>query len=480
MKERFWLKPVAILLGIFAWLYVNIFSATPIVREYKVKIAYLNTDNSRKFKVIPEHPELKVRVRGPRGVFIQTKVEENTYASVDLINTHGGKFTLPVNVILPSNSNLELVSKEPAQLVINAIKMVTKDIDVRVNIVGSVPEGYLSDIPSISPAKLAVTAPEESIDSIKDCAIDLYLDDIKRSISEFRQTHIVYKDGRIESNMKAALIEIANNNVKLDIAVREGFPEKKLSVRPSLLNKAPEGRKLDSYITLPEVVTITGPSRIIDKIDFLNLEPVDLASIPKSTTVQVKVLLPAGVQMVGLPTVALTLKYSDVVINKTISELPLEITSDAEQLVDCEVTSYSILLEGLIDDITAIKKGELKNILYVKGLASGSYNIGIEAPYGLSERLKVKSIFPDSVTVVINTLEKVEAKDEGETLHGEPAKRALPTDVVAETNEALTASGTLQRPSSVLPSVHSGQSFEAASNSTEIAASAPPILPESE
>ena len=48
MKERFWLKPVAILLGILAWFYVNILSTTPITREYKVKIAYLNKDDSKK------------------------------------------------------------------------------------------------------------------------------------------------------------------------------------------------------------------------------------------------------------------------------------------------------------------------------------------------------------------------------------------------------------------------------------------------
>ena len=104
MKERFWLNPLAFLLGVFSWFYVNIISTTPITREYKVKISYLNKDDSKNYKVIPESPEVKVRVKGPRGVFIQTKVEDNTFASVDLINCHGGKLTLPVNVIFPSTS----------------------------------------------------------------------------------------------------------------------------------------------------------------------------------------------------------------------------------------------------------------------------------------------------------------------------------------------------------------------------------------
>ena len=248
MKERFWLKPVAFLLGVLSWFYVNIFSTNPIFREYKVKISYLNKDDSKNYKVIPEAPEVKVRVKGPRGVFIQSKVEENTFANVDLINCHGGKLTLPVNVILPNNSNLQIVSKEPAQLVINAIKMTTKKIKINVNQKGNVAEGYLISEPSIFPTELSVTAPEELIDTIAECRIDLFLDDIKRSISEYRQAQIVYTNGSTENDPKSKLITIDNNNVKLDLAVREGYPEKQVFIRPNLINKPPEGRKLDSCI----------------------------------------------------------------------------------------------------------------------------------------------------------------------------------------------------------------------------------------
>ena len=292
MKERFWLKPVAFLLGVLAWFYVNIVSTTPISREYKVKITYLNKDDSKNFKVIPESPEVKIRVKGPRGVFIQTKVEDNTFASVDLINCHGGKLTLPVNVIFPSNSNLQLVSKEPAQLVINAIKMVTKKIAVKVNMKGSVPEGYLINEPSVFPTELSVTAPEDMINSIKECRIDLYLDDIKRSISEYRQALIVYENGSIESDPKGKLISIDNNNVKLDLAVREGYPEKQVTVRPNLINKPPEGRKLDSCIITPEKVTISGSAKIIDKLEELQIEQVDLAKVSKTATLPLSVIVP--------------------------------------------------------------------------------------------------------------------------------------------------------------------------------------------
>ena len=459
MKERFWLKPVAFLLGVLAWFYVNIISTTPISREYKVKISYLNKDDSKNYKVIPEAPEVKVRVKGPRGVFIQTKVEENTFASVDLINCHGGKLTLPVNVIFPSNSNLQLVSKEPAQLVINAVKMTTKKIKININQKGNVPEGYLISEPSVFPTELSVTAPEELIDTILECRIDLYLDDVKRSISEYRQAQIVYSNGSIENDPKSKLITIDNNNVKLDLAVREGFPEKQVVVRPNLINKPPEGRKLDSCIITPEKVTISGAARLLDKMEELVVEQVDLAQIPKTTTLPLNVVCPKGIKLVGISNVSLSIKYTDVLVNKSIPNLPIEFTHNEDQIIETDISTYSIDLEGLIDDLNAIKVSELNNIICLKNLASGSHFVTIEPPYGLSERIKIKSINPASFPVVIRLMEKVEEEktdNNDETMSSSQEQDSSSNNISDESNinQVNTASDSSSL-SSILPQISS-------------------------
>ena len=412
MKERFWLKPLAVLLGILAWFYVNIMSTTPITREYKVKISYLNKDDSKNYKVIPEAPEVKIKVKGPRGVFIQTKVEESTFASVDLINCHGGKLTLPVNVIFPSTSNLQILSKEPAQLVINAVKMASKNINVKVNVTRSVPDGYLSGEPSVTPDFLTVTAPKDIIDTIQECRIDLDLEDVKRSISEYRTAHIIYANGLIESDLRGKLITIDNNNVKLDLVVKEGYPEKTVSVKPELVNRPPEGYKLESYTINPDKVVITGSSKIIDKIDSLSLEQIDLGTIIGSTDIQSKVKLPKGVNIVGNNNISMSIKYSDVLLTKVIPNLPLEITHDEEQLIECDVSTYTLELEGYLSDINSIKQDELKNIVFAKGLSSGTHNIKLEIPYGFSKSVKVKSITPEYIPVTIRLLEKVNIEKE--------------------------------------------------------------------
>lgn len=471
MKERFWLKPVAFLLGVLAWFYVNIISTTPITREYKVKISYLNKDDSKNYKVIPESPEVKVRVKGPRGVFIQTKVEDNTFASVDLINCHGGKLTLPVNVIFPTTSNLQLVSKEPAQLVINAIKMTTKKVKVKINKKGNVPEGYLINEPSVFPTELTVTAPAEIIDTISECRVDLYLDDIKRSISEYRQAQIVYDTGSIESDPKSKFITIDGNNVKLDLAVREGYPEKQVTVRPSLINKPPEGRKLDSCIVTPEKITISGSAKLLDNLEELVLEQVDLAQVSKTTTLPLNVVCPKGIKLVGISNVSLSIKYTDVVVSKTFSNLPIEFTHNEDQIIETDVSTYSLELEGLIDDLNATKASELNNIIYLKGFASGSHFVTIEPPYGLSERIKIKSIKPASFPVIIRLMEKVEeekSETTEETMNDSPDSDSSSSnsDDEASKNQIFTATDSINL--NAVPSPTSSESVNIEQSEPEV------------
>ena len=365
-----------------------------------------------------------------------------------MINCHGGKLTLPVNVIFPSTSNLQILSKEPAQLVINAIKMATKNIKVKVNVTGAVPDGYLSGEPSVSPDFLSVTAPQDIIDTIQECRIDLNLDDLKRSISEYRTTHIKYANGLIESDLRGKLISIDNNNVKLDLVIKEGYPEKTVVVKPELVNRPPEGFKLESYTVNPDKVIITGSAKIIDKIDTLTLEQTDLGTINGSMDIQTKVKLPKGVNVVGNNNISLNIKYTDIILSKTISNLPLEITHDEEQLVECDVSTYTLELEGYLNDINSIKQDELKNIIRVKGLSSGTHNIKLEIPYGFSKRVKVKSITPESVAVTVNLLEKISEKEE-KVLEEVPVSEAsesvnlLPNESIKEEKPLNLSSNTV-------------------------------------
>ena len=86
----------------------------------------------------------------------------------------------------------------------------------------------------------------------------------------------------------------------------------------------------------------------------------------------------------------------------------------------------------MVDDINAINLKEVKNIICVKGFASGTHEFKIETPYGLSERVKVKGIIPPTIPVTINLLEKVDSQNDA----------ASASAIIKETEQVVASSST--------------------------------------
>ena len=241
----------------------------------------------------------------------------------------------------------------------------------------------------------------------------------------------------------------------MDLAVREGYPEKQVTVRPNLINKPPEGRKLDSCIITPEKVTISGSAKLLNRLEELVVEQVDLAQIQKTSTLPLNVICPKGIKLVGISNVSLSIKYTDVLVNKTISNLPIEFTHNEDQIIETDISTYSIELEGLIDDLNATKASEMHNIIPLKGLASGTHFVTVEPPYGISERIKIKSITPASFPVTIRLMEKVEEKEA--VIHEEIISNTQESDSssnkpdIESSNRQLSTASDSINPNSVYP-----------------------------
>lgn len=407
MKERFWIKPLAFGLGLIAWIYVNMIPSNLIEREIEVNIDYLNKPDGTTCKILPESYKAKIKLKGPRSSFIFDKLEERVGANVDLLNTpSSGAFSLEVCPMIPTEQHIELISLEPARLFLRAIPLVNKVYPIKVNLIGKTPEGYLPGRAIPSREYINVILPEEKADKVSDCRIDIFLEGVTRSINEIFKASIVYVDGHVEKDLRAENIMIPDNDIQVFLPITEGYPEKELIPRIEFLNKTPEGRKLESCSVIPETVTVSGPERILNSLSDISLEPVDLSGVNRSSEFPVNVKCPKGLKIVGSESVLLSIKYVDVPVVRTIEGLKFEIIHNDDHKVTTTVSSYSICLEGLIDQIDTIKAEELNNLINVKGYKTGSYTLPLTVPNGIAHSISVKGIIPSEIPVVIEQIQK--------------------------------------------------------------------------
>lgn len=396
MTDRIWLKTLSILLGVFAWIYVNLVIPPQIRRNIEAEVEYRNVPEN--VKITPAKPSVNVQIEGTRRDFILSR-DNKLQVTVDLYNLRPGRAQLPVRVT--SSSGLSVISVSPAQIQIEAVPIIRKKVDVRAEILGQPAEGYLADTPVLNPPQVTVEGPESLVRRVTVCQVDLNLEQVKNSLSEQREVKAV-----LESGVTNDEIIVSPAKINVDVTVKQGYPSVTLPVaKPVFINKLPEGKKLDGFKVSPETVQITGPGRLLAPLRDISFRPVDLSKIDKSEAIPVKLELPSEkVRLISSEAVVINVTVVDSKVTRVYQGLPFELKKGPHQHASVSVSSYSMEVEGFIKDIDRISNAKLQMVLDVEKMKPGSYPVNLTAPIGLPEDVSVVKITPEALHVQISEL----------------------------------------------------------------------------
>ncbi|PKL45855.1 MAG: hypothetical protein CVV41_02295 [Candidatus Riflebacteria bacterium HGW-Riflebacteria-1] len=401
MNNRIWLKVLSVLLGVFAWIYVNLVIPPQIRRTLPAEVEYRNIPEM--VIISPAKPTVQVQMEGTRRDFILSR-SGRVQVSVDLYNVRPGRAQLPVRVI--AAPGLTVVSVSPPQVQIEVIPVTRKKFDVKVVTQGQPAEGYIADEPRFTPDKVSLEGPENLIDRVTECVVEVNLDQIKNSLSEQYAVKVL-----LENGVTTDEIQITPGKVALDILVKQGFPTKTLPLaKPMFINRAPEGKKLENFKVTPETVVVSGPARIIGTLNDISFKPIDLSGIAQNATMPLKLELPERVSLQSSVEPVLYVEMVDVAVTKIYDGLSFELKKTANQHTSVSVASYSLEVEGLLKDLELVRNAQLKMVLDIEKMKPGSYTVNLTAPIGLPKNVGVVRIRPDELTIQISELSEMPAK----------------------------------------------------------------------
>lgn len=396
MSDRFGLKLVAILLGIFAWTYVNLVAPPQVRRTLRAEIEYRNMPQL--MRISPENPKVEIEIEGSRRDFIISG-SKKFQASVDLYNLRPGKATLPVKVT--SSSGLTVKSVNPPQIQVDAVALVRREFQVTAEVQGQPAEGYLAEEPRISPEKVTLEGSEIAMKMVQACQVEVLLDQVENSISESRKVKVFLGAGLNQGEIK-----VVPEKVSVDVTVKQGYPRKIVPLaKPVFINKPPEGKKLEDYKVVPEKLMITGPVRLLDQMTELGYSPVDLAKVLDSASVSLRLEFPGEkVKAVGSAAVFVNIKLADTKAVRIEEGLSFELKKAGDQYTSVSVSSYSIEVEGFLRDLEKVRTARLKMVLDIENMIPGIYDVPLTVPSGLPQNVKVLRIIPETVKIEIAQL----------------------------------------------------------------------------
>lgn len=173
--EKFFLKIVSLIFGIFIWFYV--LNSEPVEVEHRIPLAYLAPKGMSIAEILPR--SVKVILKGPRS-FVNALLKEERKVTLDLrsfSSVEGRAFDVFIDEgMIPFPLGVTVESITPSQLKVSFEKEIKKSVAIKVEFLGTLASELKLVRSEIFPKTIEIQGPRETlrkIGQIKIMPIDL-------------------------------------------------------------------------------------------------------------------------------------------------------------------------------------------------------------------------------------------------------------------------------------------------------------------
>jgi YbbR domain-containing protein len=330
-------------------------------------------------------------IRGDRSEILQdvtvkvrTQITNYAYvtpstiiASISLRNISDAReYDLPIQATVTSSLGV-VQSITPATVKVEIDQLVTKTIPISTTFTGELPEGYWADMDALSTtSRLDITGAKTDISTIThgECVVNLS-----------------QKTGTIYSTFDVTLYDKNNNVVSTDIVIGTLptstirlpiYPIKSvpIDVENSLVgsDNLAANHEIIKSVATPATVRLVGDQATLDKIDMIELEPIDINGLDVTMTVSGTLIVPEGVRLLDSATVAILLEVREMVISQTFEQLEIQVHGlERNGNVSLSIPAADLTVEGRYSLVSILSRSDVQLFVDVTGLTPGVYKLPI-------------------------------------------------------------------------------------------------------
>ncbi len=398
-KSDITVKITCILIAIFLWSFV-ISEEDPVrTRQYRnVKVTLNNIsalDRQSLVVMDPQEVTVNIEVSGKKSDLDKFS-SSNINVSVDLSGYSEGQVKVPVvTSLIGQISGVSISDVEPREILFNIERLVTKEMPLKINTTGELPENYvLGDLTSKSQSVL-VSGPRTWVNEVNQVIASVDLSNRTDTTTEAFGTIIVDDEGK-----EVRGVSKEPNLVDITIPVMRTVS---LPIDLITTNELPPNFSISNINITPSSIRVKGNNNIVNlqKIDTVE---VDINSLLGKSTLELELNLPEGVELVKpdekvtivynieeTTSKAFTLLVKDLNIKNLDNKLTLA-EDNLGQLVRINLRGYKSVLDDLSNE-------DLNITLDLSNAVEG--NNSVEVMVEEIQGVKVESINPQQLSLKI-------------------------------------------------------------------------------
>lgn len=386
------LAVLSVVIGIALWVVVTDEENPTRVDVVPLPITIEAVNVGSQFAVANTLPALRVRVAAPEDRWARMEAG-NFRAFVDLNGVEAREQALPVHVEVLGLSRVRVMDVAPASVTVNLEDLVTKQVRVTPQVVGTLPRGYqLSgtapdrSLVEVSGAKSLVSLVSEVAAPINVTGLTL---DLEQAVA---LTAVAEGGGEIRG------VTVRPATARVAVSVRQDTLTRTLPLEVELGGQPAPGYRVTGIKVTPPSVRAEGAIDVLQGIDVLKLPRVDLTGQQADMRVVARISPPEGMAT------AVASAVVEVTIAPIAVAVMLPVTPEVTGLrsgLTARVTpaTVSVLLEGPAPKLNALAAGAVRALVDASNLNAGTADVrvAVVAPDGLT----VREVQPTLVSVTL-------------------------------------------------------------------------------
>jgi YbbR domain-containing protein len=375
-KQQFIIKICCVIAAFALWLFIS--STENPVTTYKIKnipVELVNTDiltHSNLILVPGQDLTISLTIKGDNTNILLAKKAEDFKVVVDLGNyaLKSGKQNIPIE-IRKSPDNINIVNSDNLFMEINLDVLTEAKLPININVTGKPKEGYYASTPMLSQKYATVVGGSKFVNIVKEILIE---EDIQGKESDVIKTYKLKPVDAAGKEIKEVVVNPAQIDVKIPIR-----KTKSVGVTVKTIGSLNPNFTLGSIKVIPNRLDITGSADSLKQLENLSTEAIDLSKINKSTTLDVRVIIPAGLSLVngsenGMVKVQINLEN---VVQKNLSIDIKYINLDDKYEAKLEKDKVSLVISGTEAVINALDLTKFSATVDLVDLVEGEHTVKV-------------------------------------------------------------------------------------------------------
>ncbi|MBR3560384.1 MAG: hypothetical protein IKN81_02470 [Oscillospiraceae bacterium] len=410
---------LSILIAFVVWFYVNSTADVDLAIN-DIPVEFLNAETALANKglmlISGSDATVDLVLTLPRDTVYGFDTEHvRLIADLSSINTTGTQ-SLTYSIAYPPGVNPNLVSvKSPTVRTVSVRvgELYRKnDVEIRVNLVGNVADGYVAGRVQLLPGVLEVWGQQSDVTKVSYAVVTLNIENARSTIVEqLEYTLYDYEDLPIESDS----IHAASDTIQVTMPVISAT-DIPLTVH---FTEEP-GVRLESFDYTLDVpaVTLSGDANQIAALSEIVLGEVALAEIEETETFTFEIPIPEGMtNLSGVTEATLTVTNRDVATRAiVVNNFEYENFNVEDRTVEVVTGSLAVTLRGARSVLDSISSQDVTAVADLSGVTNASGTYTVPAEIRVANDLDVGTVQAHQLTVRIGLPEtETETEEENDT-----------------------------------------------------------------